>query len=216
MTENNFMPPDSRARAGTASHRRIEPKGVLQKNLKTIRVSWARHCWSLSRRSSARPARRRQRASSGEGSAAAADASGQHRQQRAGSEEPTSRPNATRSNSRRLWPATAEIPRSQLRRPRSRPPPRPMGRRACSACIPGQTCPQAGYPASRRSTAQLSPEQQQEQQTRRERPRAGRQRPLRVQSCLCSSLPIQPQQDKHCQQAGQQPQSQRCRQNSAA
>ena len=65
-----------------------------------------------------------------ERAATAAHVAGQHRQQRAGLEEPGSG-RARKKSSRRQWPPLpGKIRRSRLRRPRNRPPPRPLAQAA--------------------------------------------------------------------------------------
>ena len=51
-------------------------------------------------------------------------------------------------------------------------------------CVPGQPCGPSGYPQQPGSATQLSPAQQEEQQTRRERPGTRLQRSILLESGL--------------------------------
>ena len=147
MTENVFTP-HTEPQAEPTLRRNLElPKGVLQKNLKTFVYLGAAllvivaALFSSSGKKTPATTGQRERATT------ATHLAGQHRQQRAGVEEPASGRTSERAagnNGRRCdW----EIRRLRLRRPSSGPQPRPMDR-------PALPCPVfRASPARKRSRA---------------------------------------------------------------
>ncbi len=165
-----------------------QPKGVLQKNLKTfvyLGRGVARDrggALQLHRQEDARAAGRRERA------ATAAHVAGQHRQQRAGLEEPASGRTPERAaggNGHRCQDKIRRLPSATPAQQAAAAAYRPKRRAAPTSCGPGRPCGQAA--ARQPVQPQLTPEQQQAQLHRREGARTGRRLPLRFQSCVLPS-----------------------------